>query len=350
MNRTMWACVAGCSIAAMGCTERVTPDHPEDAAVAPHDMGHDAPIVDSGPPPDNVCVAIPVELTRIIPRVMLVIDQSGSMGDHNFGTVTRWQALEDALVGTDGLVTNLSAHVRFGAVMYTDGPDDPACPELQTTAVMLPGLPSIRSLYDANGPEGNTPTGAAIASVVSMRATLFDEAHSTGPEIMILATDGEPGLCDPDGTGAGGDIVGGRALSLSSTMDAHAAGIDTYVISVGTEVANMHLQDVANAGVGHVTGTPDAPFWVATDTTMLHDALATIASSALPCTLELSQSIVVDRACEGTLKLGTTQLTCGTDWHADDETHITLSDTACDQLRHTTDDLIVTFPCDALIF
>jgi hypothetical protein len=349
MNRTVGACFAGCSIAAMGCTERLTPDRPEDAAMAPRDMGHDAPIVDFGPPPDNVCVAIPVPLTRIIPRVMVVIDQSGSM-IQDFGGQTRWHALEDALVGTDGLVTNLSAHVRFGAVMYTDGPDDPACPELQTTVVMLPGLSAIRSLYGMNGPEGNTPTGAAIASVLSNRASLFDEAGSTGPEIIILATDGEPGLCDPEGTGAGGDIVGGRVLTLSSTRQAHDAGIDTYVISVGTEVANMHLQDVANAGVGHVAGTPDAPFWVATDTSMLRDALATIASSALPCTLELSQSVIVDRVCEGTLKLGTTQFTCGTDWHAADETHITLSPTACDQLRHSADDLIVTFPCDALIF
>jgi hypothetical protein len=314
------------------------------------DGGRDVgPPVDVWPPPDNTCASVRVDTMRIIPRVIIVIDQSGSMANYHLGVPTRWDALQEALVGADGLVTQLQHDVRFGAVMYTDGPDDPVCPEMERQPVALPGLAGIRALYGANGPEGNTPTGAAIQYVVANRAMLFDEAGSTGPELMILATDGEPGLCDPDGTGAGGDIVGGRALTVSATQEARVEGIDTYVVSVGTDVANVHLQEVANAGVGHVAGT-DAPFWVATDTTELHDALATIASSALPCTLELMGEITPSRACEGTVMLGDTPLTCGTDWQAIDGTHITLSDSACARLRTTTDDLFGTFPCDVIVF
>jgi hypothetical protein len=228
--------------------------------------------------------------------------------------------------------------------MYTDDPDWAGCPDVAVQNAVLPSIGAIRSLYGANMPAGNTPTGDTIAYVTTNRATLYDEATSTGPEIMILATDGEPGTCAD-----GADTVGGNALSVANAQAAFDAGIRTYVLSVGTEIANMHLQDVANAGVGHMPGDPDAPFWVATDPAGLHDALATIASSALPCTLELMGRIEPSRACEGTVMLGTDALACGTDWHAIDETHIALSDATCARLRSTTDDLVGTFPCDVII-
>lgn len=353
MGRTPlpWLAFVAAASLSIGCTVRTVPA-PIDAAVTHPDatfadVGRDSGPPDASlydvPPPDNTCASFRIGTQRIIPRVVLVIDQSGSMA-LDFGGMSRWHTLEDALVGTDGLVTRLDADVRFGAIMYTDDPDWLGCPDVATQPVTLPSVGNIRSLY-VNTPAGNTPTGDSIAYVVAQRATLFDEAATTGPEIMLLATDGEPGTCAD-----GADIVGGRALSVSSTADAFAAGIRTYVLSVGTEVANAHLQDVANAGVGHTAGTADAPYWVATDATELRTALASIASGALPCTVELMGRIDPARACEGTVTLGPDALACGTDWHAIDETHIGLSDSTCARLRSTTDDLVGMFPCDVVVF
>ncbi len=333
-----------------GCTIRSPLPGREDADVARpdawvRDAGRDAGPASDVPPPDNTCASIRIDTQRVIPRVVLVIDQSGSMRQ-DFGGPTRWQALQTALTGTDGLVTLLDRDAQFGAVMYTDDPDVLGCPDVATQPGTLPSIGNIRSLYSANTPAGNTPTGDTIAYVVANRATLFAEGGTaSGSEVMILATDGEPGTCAD-----GADVVGGRALSVSSTQAAFAAGIRAYVLSVGTEVANMHLQDVANAGVGHAPGDPDAPYWVATDATTLRAAIAAIASGALPCTLQLMGEIDPSRACEGTVTLGADPLACGTDWHAVDATHIELSDSTCARVRSTTDDLFGTFPCEVVVF
>lgn len=335
------------SIAVVGCTIRSPLPGPDDAFVdRPDAWFPDTTPPRDVPPPDNTCASVRIDALRVVPRVVLVIDQSGSMR-LDFGGVSRWIALEQALTdATTGLVTTLDDDVQFGAVMYTDDPDFLGCPDVVTLDGAMPSIGAVRSMFSVNVPAGNTPTGDTLAYVLANRATLFAEGGpATGDEVVILATDGEPGTCAD-----GADVTGGRALSVASTQAAFDAGIRTYVLSVGTEVANMHLADVADAGVGVGPGDPPAPYWVATDATSLRTAIEAIASGALPCTLELMGTIDPALACEGTVTLGTEPLACGSDWHAVDASHIALSDAACARLRSTTDDLYGTFPCDAVVF
>jgi hypothetical protein len=167
----------------------------------------------------------------------------------------------------------------------------------------------------------------------------------TDPTFIVLATDGEPATCE-DGT----DVSAGRARSVAAAASAFGMGIETFVISVGTEIAMEHLQDVANAGVGNAATDPDAPFWVATSAMGLHDDLRTIVSGVVSCEVELVGEIEPELACLGTVTLGTDELECETEWRAVDATHIEILGAACDRLRGSTEALVGTFPCEVVVF
>jgi hypothetical protein len=273
-----------------------------------------------------------------------VIDRSGSM-DQNFdGTGTRWEVLERALVDNpDGLIYMLQSSVRFGTAMYTNESSPSGCPDLLTVPCAIDNYATIQADYTTRGPGGQTPTGESVSAVLSMIDTLAPVR--TDPTIIVLATDGEPDTCAD-----GNDEVNGRIMSVNAAMDAYAAGVRLYVISVGTDTATSHLQEVANAGVGMPVSSGTAPFWVATDTAGLRDALTMIVGGVLSCTVQLEGMIDVAQACSGTVTLGTDTLACGTDWRAVDSTHIELLGAACTRLQTTMDELSATFPCGVVIF
>src|SRR5689334_18132239 len=75
---------------------------------------HDAPMNGSN---DNNCPAVNFTPMPTTPSIGLVLDQSGSMYTNNLGTVTRYQAMRDAIVGTTGVVTQLDAKAYFGALL-----------------------------------------------------------------------------------------------------------------------------------------------------------------------------------------------------------------------------------------
>src|SRR5690606_13373876 len=122
-------------------------------------------------------------------------------------------------------------------------------------------------------------------------------------------TDGEPDTCEQP------NPQNGQAEALAAVTRAYRAGIRTYLISVGRDISEAHMQDVANAGVGNAEGAPDAPYWVAGDDIGLRNALRTIIAGEVSCTLSLEGRIDPERACEGRVAMtGRGELECGTDW------------------------------------
>jgi hypothetical protein len=321
----------------------------------PGDAGHDAAAPLDAPPPrdaaesdappgDTTCASVRVATTRVTPNVIIVIDRSGSMNLELDTGRSRWAVLEESLYGMpDGLVYDLAGVVRFGVVMYSEDPEFGSCPDVSRENARIANYAALAAQFDANFPGGNTPTGQAIEGALAVIDTLAPVR--TDPTVFVLATDGEPALCE-DGT----DIVGGRARTLSAVGDALEMGIRTYVVSVGTEIAAEHLQDVANAGVTRAPSDPDAPFWVATSAAGLSDALTTIVSGVVSCEVELMGRIDPVVACEGTVTLGTDVLECETEWRATDDTHIEILGDACERLRRSSEDLVGTFPCHVLVF
>ncbi len=313
-------------------------------------VGEDAPFVmvdaylGDVPAPDNTCASVMLDATRVIPNVLLVVDRSGSMESNEFSPgVSRWDALQGALFDpATGLVTGLESSVRFGIAMYSNDTRTAACPDLFTVPCTINNAESLQAEHTLRTPpRGDTPTGESISAVLGMIDTLVPERGATSPTFFVLATDGEPDLC-ADGTA----LDAGRAASVAATNEAYGMGINTYVVSVGAEVSEAHLQDVANAGVG-MTG---APFYVATDTAGLVGALRTIIRGVASCDVRLEGMVEPSMACDGTVRLGPDALMCGTDWMLlDDGRTIRLLGAACDRLQSSGETLTAAFPCEAIL-
>ena len=339
---TDYECTGGRVCSAQGrCVSREA-----DAAV----IADDSPfvMVDSYlgdvPAPDNTCASVMLDATRVIPNVLLVVDRSGSMQSNEFSPgVTRWDALEGALFDpASGLVTGLESSVRFGIAMYSNDDRAVGCPDLYTVGCALNNAESIEAEYTLRTPpRGETPTGQSISAVLGRLDELVPDRSATSPTFFVLATDGEPDLCED-----GAALDAGRAASVAAAGEAYGLGINTYVVSVGAEVALTHLQDVANAGVG-MTG---APYYVATDTAGLVSALRTIIRGVASCDVVLEGMVEPSLACEGTVRLGADALDCGTDWMLlPDGRTIRLLAAACDRLQSSGETLTASFPCEAIL-
>ncbi len=308
------------------------------------EAGPDVGPVDA-PLPDNTCASVNVGATLATPNVVLIVDQSGSMGTNEFppgSGVSRWDAVHGALLDNPGgLVFMLQDNVRFGLALYHE--QSRMCPSLTLVPAELTNFTPIRTVYDGQAPGGGTPTGQSIEAIL----TRIDEivTHPTEPTIFVLATDGEPDTCED-----GNDEVRGRALSVAAVQHAFSTGIETFVISVGVDVSNAHLQALANAGVGSPAGT-DAPFYVATDTAALSSALGMIVGGVVSCDVRLEGMIDPTAACTGEVRLGGRLLPCDdpNGWHAVDGTHIEITGTACDELLTSGGGLTATFPCGVLV-
>ncbi len=292
------------------------------------------------------CPSVEVSARRVTPTVILVVDQSGSMTS-SFGGSNRWDALRDSLLDPDdGLIQALEDQVRFGLALYSAeaegneaGPPIGECPMLSEVTAAIGNYDAIRAVYEDAEPIDETPTGDAIDSILDGWLGMPD--RPTDPTIFILATDGEPDRCEELNPQRGQDEA------IAAVTRAYDNGIRTYVISVGSDVSDAHLQDVANAGLGEPA--TDAEFWVAGDDEGLRDALTSIVGGAVSCTLELSSALEdVSEACMGTVVLNGRELPCDdpNGWEATDADTIELLGDACDELLSTPGvTLRATFPC-----
>lgn len=288
------------------------------------------------------CAEIDVSVEPTIPTVVLLVDQSGSM-DNDFAGQPRWDAVYATLMDPDaGVVKPLESSVRFGLALYSsvDGFEGGECPMLTEVEPALNNHMAIDAIYEPADPIDETPTGESLAAVANALAASPDD----GPKVIVLATDGEPDTC------AEPNPQNGQEEALAAAQAAHAAGVETYVISVGDDVSQDHLQEMANAGVGlDPQGVELATYYQALDTDDLIDAFDEIISGVTSCVFELEGIVDLDLVCEGTVELDGVELECMTDWHLLDPSTLELLGDACETLQdgepHT---LTATWPCGAV--
>ncbi|HEX4353186.1 MAG TPA: vWA domain-containing protein [Polyangiales bacterium] len=308
------------------------------------------PLPDSGYLPSDACQVADVSSSRVIPTVVLVIDQSGSMND-NFGSNggTRWTVLRDFLLKSDGLIASLQSQVSFGLAMYSamapDANGQPDCPIVTSVAPALNNFNAIDDVYSKAMPISDTPTGDAIDKIVAgLPKPAPDQPNP--PQVLILATDGEPDRCEEL------NPQNGQAEAVAAVQHAFDAGIRTFIISVGDEVSMTHQQDVANAGLGHKAGDPDAPYWNAGDDTTLRSALTDIIGAQVSCDVTLKGKVQSGDPCDGQVQLNGKTLTCkGADgWELIDATHIRLDGQACTDFKTMKNATVhATFPCSVQV-
>ncbi|MBC8072511.1 MAG: VWA domain-containing protein [Deltaproteobacteria bacterium] len=284
------------------------------------------------------CTEISVVVTPVIPTIVLLVDQSGSMTT-DFAGVERWDALYGTLMGADGTVASLQSDVRFGLALYSsvDGNEGGECPILTEVAPALDNFAAIDAVFDPADPMDETPTGESLALVADDLA-VFDEP---GPKAIVLATDGEPDTC------ATPNPQDGQPEVLAAVQAAFDAEISTFVVSVGDEVGAGHLQDVANLGVGKEIDDPmPAPFYIALDAAELVDAFREIIGSFVSCELTIDGIVDLDAQCEGTVRLDGVEIPCGTDWEMQDASTIILLGGACETWKNgESHEIDANWPC-----
>lgn len=296
---------------------------------------------DSGDPGDD-CPDVTATITPGEATVVILLDQSGSMG-YDFRGITRWNAMYDTLMApSQGIVTRLQSEVRFGLTFYTSqgGSAGGACPMLVEIPPAFDNHANIDTTYGMTWPGGETPTGESLTTV----AMGLDALDAPSPKVVILATDGEPDTC------AVPNPQMGQPESIAAAQLAHDLGIRTFVISVGDDISNEHLQHMANAGLGlDPTGTESAPFWKALDATELVDAFETIVGSVASCIFAIDGIVNLDRACEGTVELDGIELDCGAQWHLLDPSTLELLGEACATLEDgETHQVDAQWPCTVI--
>ena len=266
-----------------------------------------------------------------VPTFQLVVDQSGSM-DEPFGMQSRWEAMRSTLIGMQGgIVTDLQSQVRFGLSLYNNPQGDGPCPVVDTIGPQLDAQDEITTVLDASGPDGDTPTGESL----DLALQTLQEDDWNGPKYLLLATDGEPDTCEiPDPQkGMQTDMV--RSRVVMAVQAAFDANIRTFVISVGDELTDDHLQDVANAGQGVGMGEPDAEFYRALNPDELVTAFNDIISGVRSCEIELPSELMEQFApsCEVTVNGDPYAFNDPNGWQLNDPTHIELLGNACTAIQ-----------------
>jgi hypothetical protein len=327
--------------------------------------GRCAPVFEQseGPaaPDGTVCGEIEIRTDRVIPNIMVIVDRSQSMlldfeGDSFFsGTMpnpafdgSRWDSVEDALVGADGLLRRLDSIARFGATFYwkptehsPSMQDGDMCASIDGVALTqsLENADAIADLFEMNQPNGFTPTAEAIDAITD---SLVASPPPEGPTVYLLATDGNPNGCDQDE----GTID--RDHSLQAVRRAFDLGIETFVLGVSFD--DDHLQDLANAGQGVISG---ATLWTADNVSELQAALEQIVVQNIPCQVSLLDGIIdTSQACNGQVRLSGELLGCNDDlrgWRAIDGQTIQLLGSACSDWRAGSAALQARFPCYVVV-
>lgn len=322
----------------------------------PGSPGNTPPRSGNSAEPPATCADQVLRTNRVKPKVILVVDQSGSM-DQDFsspdGTLagSRWNILRDFLLQGGGLIDSLQDVVQFGLAMYSARSEgslpEGTCPLVTTVAPALDNYAAIDALYSAADPIDETPTGDAIDAIVA--DLMLDQAEPDAlqdPVVFVIATDGEPDRCEEL------NPQNGQMEAIDAVSRAFALGIRSFVISVGGDVSAQHQQDIANAGLGRPLDTADpATFWTAGDTATLRDALVEIVGGQVSCDITLNGAIEGDDECLGTVTLGDTDLVCNdpNGWMKVSPQQIRLLGSACDTLKADNPVVAASFPCEVEI-
>lgn len=347
-------------------------------------------VTDGSNATDSVCADTDVALTKTLPKVLFLLDQSSSMHIYKFPNGDsndckpdcRWTTLKDVLIGPaanpGGLLKELEGQAEIAVEMYsaTDtnpndgdnsfltGPTDNVCPRFNGKAFdgltfQVQAAATVDALLRPATVDDDTPTGPAIRTVVGLSPdggigndAGFAAIPSKAPKVIVLVTDGEPAVC---GENYASDQ--GRAQVVTAVQQTFTHGIKTFVIAIGddAQAAVQHFNAVANAGQGLDPQTGDAGAIRPNTQQQLIDALEKIVLDARTCVFDLNGQVQ-----PGMEKLGTVTLNGATvpyddpgapdeGWRLVNPSRIELVGSACTTLKSTPDaKLSARFPCGAV--
>jgi Mg-chelatase subunit ChlD len=333
-------------------------------------------------PSGPTCGSTDLQVSRVTPTVMLLVDGSSSMRTEygnapasasaasaaaagaggrpgsggNGGSAapaakpTRWSAIRDALIMPDvGVVPQLESMIKFGLAVFGT---EPKCPI--PMGIVDPTLNNFQKIHDGlpmEPPGMTTPTGRALDQIVERLAdpsVSADPNDAASPRIIVLATDGDPNDCALEGP------MPNYEPSIQAALKAQARSQRMFVISVGQDAAAAHLQELANIGAGMPrTASPGAEVFYPSDPIALASTLQTLIGNVVLCEVALEGTgVKAGSECAGQVALNGVALPCNdpNGWVLVDDKHIRLQGTACDTFKDGGNAMLrARFPCSAII-
>ncbi len=232
-----------------------------------------------------VCPGLDQELSFGTLTFQIVVEQSNAMLDM-FDGASRWSAVEDALVDApDGEVTQRQSLTRFGLTVYHGL--QAGCPDLEGVAPQLDAADEIAAVFAVEAPLGANPVGESIEEVTQdLETDVWD-----GEKTIVLVLADEPTTCAIPAPGNALQLAETRDAATAAVTMAYSAGYPTAVVTLGEDIDDGFLQELANAGAGVQAGDPDATYYVTTDDGELTAAFAAIFAPIRPCSFTLDQAL-----------------------------------------------------------
>lgn len=339
---------------------------------------------------DSVCADTDVTLTKVLPKVLFLLDQSSSMqfnkfpsgGSNNCNPDCRWTVLKDVLIGpnvaTGGVIKQLQAEAELGIELYSatdpllnDGdnsllapPTDAVCPRFRGktfdgVTFALNNAAAIDAVLRPQIVDDDTPTGPALRTVAGLAADGgvsdpkgFAAIVTTAPKVIVLVTDGEPTIC-----GESNPSDPARAAVVLAAQHVFNQKIRTFVIAIGAAnpQAQAHFKAVANAGQGKDPTTGDAGAIEPSTSTQLLTAIQQIVLDARTCTFVLNGQVQAGSETQGTVMLNGKVVPFDTagapeeGWRLKTPSSLELVGEACKTLKATPNaTLSARFPCGTI--
>jgi len=276
-----------------------------------------------------VCPGLDQELSFDTLTFQIVVEQSNAMLDM-FDGASRWSDIEDALVDApDGEVTKRQSTTRFGFTAYHGL--QAGCPTLTGVAPQLDAADEISSVFGMVVPAGANPLGDSLEEVVDdLEADPWD-----GSKTIVLVIADEPSTCEVPAPDNAVELAITRDAAEAATVAAYDAGFPTVVVTLGEDIDAGFLQVLANAGVGHQAGDPDAPFFVTHDDEELAEALGQIFQPVRACSFTLDQALPDELVPGCTVEVNGMPVTYDDPdgWNRPDEQTLELQGMACEAIQ-----------------
>lgn len=205
------------------------------------------------------CMGERVESQLVEPKVMILLDKSGSMDRSAGGPDTKWEIAARAI---ENLLAEFDDQIHFGLLLYPEGR---GCDLGSIDVDVGPNRgPEILDALDRTTPQGSTPIGASLERMRDY-AGIQDPLR---PNYILLLTDGDE-RCGGDGEAAV------RALRELEPE------VRTFVVGFGDGVSPDELEAMAIAGGTAQSG--GTAYFQADDEASLNAAFSTIGGMVLSC-------------------------------------------------------------------
>lgn len=260
------------------------------------------------PDPDNPAECTNTQFTTgddlLDPRILLVLDKSGSMNQDDSSGQRKWDAARNAI---SGVVQSLDDSIEFGLMLYPNGDsDNNQCREGNLReGVEATNAADIVNTLNGTEPGGGTPTAVTLGEA----KTVLDNLPADGAgRAIILATDGGPN-CNESLNGDSCRCVSANASdcqqspanclddanAISAAAQLNAAGYPVFVVGIdGTEAFTDVLNALAAAGGTAQSGS--TAFYGVDDQAQLQSALEDIAIRIGVCRFDLPANFSANQA------------------------------------------------------